>query len=110
MSSEDQAHAGGCDAFGHLVSPWIDGELAGAEKERFEAHLPACRPCHVLGTEYRVLDAAARPAYPPVGDAAWDRTWSAVMEGVAGDREAAEHAPLAPLTRLAERIAGRRSQ
>jgi anti-sigma factor RsiW len=35
-----------CQSFDTLITPLIDGELAGPERDRLERHLRFCAPCH----------------------------------------------------------------
>lgn len=58
----------GCD-LEHRASAYYDGELEGAEREAFEAHLPGCAECAAalaaFGAISGVLSGAPRPALPP---------------------------------------------
>lgn len=80
----------GCNAFGHLASPHVDGELAGTDQERFVTHLPACAPCRRLIDEYRAIDMAWMPPLPTVSEHEWGRAWRAIEQQVRDDRQAAE--------------------
>jgi anti-sigma factor RsiW len=54
-----------CDSLDPLVTPFIDGELADADRRAVEGHLRACAPCHSrLAAEQAVRDLirAQRPA------------------------------------------------
>ena len=97
----------GCSAFGHLASPFVDGELARDERERFATHLDACRPCQTIIASYRALDVIARRSPPPVPSADWDRTWVGIASAIEADREAAASAPLASVARLSSRLSSR---
>ena len=100
----------GCSAFGHLASPFADGELARDEREGFATHLDTCQPCQKVVAAYRALDVLAKrgPAVVPAAD--WDRAWLGITAAIAADREAAAAAPLASVTRLSSRLReGRRA-
>ena len=94
----------GCQAFGHLASPFVDGELAGDDMQRFETHLPGCDPCRRVTQDYRRIDTAARAPVPTVTAEEWDRTWSGVMQAVQADRQEMEGAALAPVLGFVERL------
>ena len=97
----------GCSAFGHLASPFVDGELAREERERFATHLDACRPCQTIIASYRALDVIARRSPPPVAAADWDRAWVGIASAIEADRETAASAPLASVARLSTRLSSR---
>src|SRR5436190_18980333 len=100
----------GCSAFGHLASPFVDGELAREERERFATHLDTCRPCQKIIGSYRAIDVLARQAPPAVAAADWDRAWTGISAAIAADREAAAAAPLASVAAFSSRFAaGRRT-
>ena len=107
--SHERPSGFGCPAFGHLAGPFVDGELARTEAERFATHLEACAPCQLLGSEYRAIDVLARSEVPVVTDAAWDAAWSSIAAAVAQDRKALESAPLAGVLRW-QRTGSRLSQ
>lgn len=90
----------GCEAFGHLASPFVDGELRPADQERFATHLPTCEPCKSLTSEWRALDALASPPVPMPSAARWDAAWEAIRAQREADRAAEEASPLAPVLRL----------
>ena len=111
MSREDlDALAGqggdglGCEAFGHLASPFVDGELPQSELERFDTHLGGCPDCRRLVAEYRGLDALASPSFPEPSEADWTRAWSGVQDALAEDRARAGEEPLAPVLDAVERL------
>lgn len=97
----------GCEPFGHLASPFVDGELAPAELERFDTHLGGCTECRQLVAEYRSLDALAAPRVPAPAEADWGRCWEAVKRTVAEDRAKAGSEPLAPVLDAVERLGSR---
>lgn len=97
----------GCSAFGHLTSPFVDGELPRGDMESLAIHLDACRPCQQLVASYRALDVVARRPCPSVSDADWARAWGGVQAAIAADREAAAHGPLASVARIGARIGTR---
>lgn len=100
----------GCSAFGHLASPFADGELARDEREGFATHLDTCRPCQKVVAAYRALDVLAKQGPTAVPAADWDRAWVGITAAIATDREAAAAAPLASVTRLSSRLReGRRT-
>lgn len=94
----------GCEPFGHLASPFVDGELAPAELDRFDTHLSGCAPCRRLIDEYRALDVLASPDAPEVAQADWDRTWSGIAETLEADRAGAAAEPLARVFRAADKL------
>lgn len=94
----------GCEPFGHLASPFVDGELPASELERFDTHLGGCAPCRKLIEEYRALDVLASPAMPEVADADWDRAWTGISEVLERDRADAAAEPLAPVFEAAEKL------
>ena len=87
-------HGYGCDAFGHVASPFVDGELPRSEHERFAGHLEGCRPCQKLTAEYRAMDVAARTPVTQPSPQAWDASWQAVQSAIVADRARAASAPL----------------
>ena len=97
----------GCEPFGHLASPFADGELPPSELDRFQTHLGGCVPCRRLMDEYRALDLLASPATPEVPATAWDTAWAGIVETLESDRTAAEAEPLAPVFRAAEKLGAR---
>src|SRR5688572_25301195 len=108
MTREHDPDGFGCRAFGHLVSPFVDGELSREEAGPFTTHLDTCRPCHRLVAEYRALDAAARrPAAPAVAAAEWDAAWGRIHGAIEAERQAEGRAPLAGVTRMADRLSSR---
>ncbi len=64
-----------CADFHELLSALLDGELAGDERARVEAHAAACAGCRRMLERFRRVDAAAAelPAPPPVPAGRWDR-------------------------------------
>jgi hypothetical protein len=94
----------GCSAFGHLASPFVDGEIGRDESESFATHLDACHPCQKIIAAYRALDVIARRGPTPVAATDWDRAWTGIAAAIEADREAAASAPLASVARLASRL------
>jgi anti-sigma factor RsiW len=46
-----------CDAFGRLISPYLDGELVGEDRTAFEEHVTSCARCRAsLAEERAVVD------------------------------------------------------
>jgi anti-sigma factor RsiW len=63
-----------CKELVELVSAYLDGALAKADRERFETHLEICDPCHTYVEQIRQTVAAAGridedSLEPPVRDA-----------------------------------------
>lgn len=44
-----------CDSIDPLVTPFVDGTLAGGERDAVEAHVGACPPCHSRVTAERAV-------------------------------------------------------
>ena len=42
-----------CKEFVELVTDYLEGRMAPAEAERFDAHLEVCPPCHVYLAQMR---------------------------------------------------------
>lgn len=97
----------GCSAFGHLASPFVDGELPRADLDSFATHLDACPPCRQIVASYRALDIVARGPVPAVPDADWARAWGGIQAAIEVDRDAAAHGPLASVARIGTRIGTR---
>jgi anti-sigma factor RsiW len=97
----------GCQAFGHLASPFVDGELPRTERDAFATHLDTCGPCSRLCSEYRALDVAARAAVPRPTEAQWQAAWAGIHRAIEVDREELARAPLQFLVRWRRRQAGR---
>ena len=49
----------GCEPFGHLASPFVDGELPPGELERFDTHLAGCADCRREHEDVRAIVALA---------------------------------------------------
>jgi hypothetical protein len=96
----------GCKAFGHLAGPFVDAELARAEMDRFEVHLGGCEDCRRLTDDFRTLDEGMRSEVQLPQAADWSKTWDGIEQTIQADRSAAEHAPLAPVSRAADRFLG----
>ena len=94
----------GCQAFGHLTSPYVDGEVPRDELSPFETHLPSCAPCRILVEDYRSLDQLAMSDIPVPRASDWERTWDGVQSTIAEDAEAAESAPLAGILRFTKKL------
>ena len=104
MTSDRSGSAHGCDAFGHLASPFVDGELSDAEMTQVTTHLKGCPPCQQLTAEYRALDQLSMPQLPSVTDEAWSKAWEVVEKAVVADRESASEAPLGSVVRALDRF------
>src|SRR4051812_13649643 len=53
-----------CQSLDPLVTPYVDGELADAERHAVEAHLIACPPCHSRVTAERAVHDLLRARKP----------------------------------------------
>jgi anti-sigma factor RsiW len=53
-----------CASIEHLITPFVDGELTGAERLALERHLAACRPCRSRVVAERATRRAVREARP----------------------------------------------
>ena len=49
-----------CEEFQIELSAWVDGELAGIERARLEAHLQTCRECRDLLSDFRDTSSLVR--------------------------------------------------
>ncbi len=68
-----------CDEFGILLDDLVDGTLAGASRERVEAHLRTCAACRAAVADLRRIREAARalPRVEPPADG-WARVSAAL--------------------------------
>jgi len=84
----DAGHEDACAELGDLVSAYADGELAGDDLARVEAHVLACESCRARVEAYREMDSAAGSladiVAPEVGEAEWGRRKTAVFAAGAG--------------------------
>ncbi len=71
MSREELGMTMSCSQFVELVTDYLEGRLAPAEAERFDAHMEVCPPCHqYLGQMRATLTALGRIPEETISDEA----------------------------------------